>query len=138
MADNDKFCGDYPAPCNCDNPETHDGAVPEVIAPEARPFSDGALSVVNSRIQTTLEVYAGYVAHIVFASEDDTIVEAKTITEFADAAERARVAQLIKGSLTLHADDPAAARWSVNAIARTASSFAAMHFAHSLADELNR
>lgn len=23
----DKACGDYPAPCNCDDPETHDGAV---------------------------------------------------------------------------------------------------------------
>lgn len=24
---NDELCGDYPAPCNCDNPDTHDGAV---------------------------------------------------------------------------------------------------------------
>ena len=23
----DEMCGDYPAPCNCDDPETHDGAV---------------------------------------------------------------------------------------------------------------
>lgn len=26
---NDQYCGDYPAPCNCDEPETHDGAVTE-------------------------------------------------------------------------------------------------------------
>lgn len=26
--ENDKLCGDYPAPCNCDNSDTHDGAVP--------------------------------------------------------------------------------------------------------------
>lgn len=25
--ENDKLCGDYPAPCNCDDPDTHDGAV---------------------------------------------------------------------------------------------------------------
>lgn len=26
-SDLDRFCGDYPAPCNCDGPATHDGAV---------------------------------------------------------------------------------------------------------------
>ena len=28
MSDNEK-CGDYPAPCNCDDPTTHDGALDE-------------------------------------------------------------------------------------------------------------
>lgn len=25
----DALCGDWPAPCNCDDPKTHDGSVPE-------------------------------------------------------------------------------------------------------------
>lgn len=27
-----QLCGDYPAPCNCDDPVTHDGANPGMIA----------------------------------------------------------------------------------------------------------
>lgn len=32
----DRLCGDYPAPCNCDDPETHDGAVTDdaAVAPD--------------------------------------------------------------------------------------------------------
>ena len=31
MIDKEVLCGDYPAPCNCDDPDTHDGAVEAAI-----------------------------------------------------------------------------------------------------------
>lgn len=34
--DSDALCGDWPAPCNCDNPETHDGSVPRAIVESER------------------------------------------------------------------------------------------------------
>lgn len=32
----DALCGDWPAPCNCDDPETHDGSVPRWLVHEER------------------------------------------------------------------------------------------------------
>lgn len=32
----DALCGDWPAPCNCDDPETHDGSVPRWLVQEER------------------------------------------------------------------------------------------------------
>ncbi|MGW9268350.1 hypothetical protein [Microbacterium sp. NPDC055599] len=32
----DALCGDWPAPCNCDEPETHDGSIPRWLVQEER------------------------------------------------------------------------------------------------------
>jgi len=36
----DHPCGDYPAPCNCDDPDTHDGATTATIEDAARDINE--------------------------------------------------------------------------------------------------
>ena len=101
-------CGDWPAPCNCDDPETHDGAVKM----RTQPVLASNEFAVQARVITEYRDALARVAALVYAdherwNEDDTHLQ--TAQKRGGTIER--IGEVILDLDATLFDDPGAEAW---------------------------
>lgn len=86
------LCGDYPAPCNCDNPDTHDGAVtvldPEMVQANLR------------RLDAVINNYKAFSRHLDVVATEDSIPTTNALADYQRAMNLAMVAYPLRTILT--------------------------------------
>ena len=119
MAVEKTLCGDYPAPCNCDDPETHDGAV-TVLDPEM-------VQANLWRLDAVIDNYKAFSRHLDVVATEDSIPTTNALADYQRAMNLAMVAYPLRTVLTNN--DGAMALFLIRNIIRQAISLEGVQLA---------
>lgn len=93
------LCGDYPAPCNCDDPETHDGAAEKTLQ-----LDNSMVTATIRRMEAIIGEYKAYANNISLTAADGGFPTEHIVNKFQQTMNQAIVATPILTVLTTETD----------------------------------